>query len=319
MFFRLSLLVVFIISVYSCTNLKLSEAQRQYGAKNYEKSLNLVLDYLKTNPADAETWFFLGRIYGKINYFNKMNNAFEHSLQINTKYFRNIKQIKNHYFSLSYEKAVENYRLYKNYPQKDIPVAKNHLENAKRNLIFALIIRKDDKKALQLKENMFADNIIIDDLEELKTSELLSKNPAIDRKFILENNYLAVLDLQGINIPSNTTLALTNRLYYELFSSKIFVLLERQKMKEILKEQAFQLSGCTSTECMIEAGKLLNVNYMLGGTVSKMGSLYSIDVRLIDVESGKIFSVAKVDLSGDLSDVMKIGLNQVVRNLISEL
>ena len=129
---------------------------------------------------------------------------------------------------------------------------------------------------------------------------------------------IAVLNLEGYGISESDALALTNRLTTELFKTNYFNVVEREKTDEILDEQGFQLSGCTSSECLVEAGKLLNVQLMLGGSVSKVGDYYSIELRIIDVESGAILSVASVDIEGDIGKVLIDGIKEAVQKIIRQ-
>ena len=113
-----------------------------------------------------------------------------------------------------------------------------------------------------------------------------------------------MLDLEGKNVPQADASALTDRLRLELFLTGKFVVLEREKMDAILKEQKFQLTGCTSDACAVEVGQLLAVKQMVAGSVSKVGQTYSVTARLIDVEKGNLISGGKCDLKGDIGDVM---------------
>ncbi|MFH0797663.1 MAG: hypothetical protein V2A65_11555, partial [Candidatus Omnitrophota bacterium] len=56
----------------------------------------------------------------------------------------------------------------------------------------------------------------------------------------------------------------------------------------ILKEQKFQLSGCTSTECVIKAGRLLGARKVFSGTIGKVGTTYVVTLKLFDIETGEI-------------------------------
>lgn len=58
-------------------------------------------------------------------------------------------------------------------------------------------------------------------------------------------------------------------------------------MTDVLKEQNFQLSPhCgDSYTCLKEAGRILGVNRLVIGTVNRVGSLYSIHLRLVDVQT----------------------------------
>jgi len=115
---------------------------------------------------------------------------------------------------------------------------------------------------------------------------------------------IAVMDFEGKNVPQTDASALTDRLRAELFLTGKFVVLEREKMDAILKEQQFQLSGCTSDACVVEAGQLLAVEQMVAGSISKVGQTYSVTARLIGVEKGNLLNVGKCDLKGDIGDLM---------------
>jgi hypothetical protein len=70
---------------------------------------------------------------------------------------------------------------------------------------------------------------------------------------------IAVLDLDPTGVSKEESRFLSDRLRTELFETGGFQVVEREKMEEILKEQGFQNTGCTSVECAVEIGQLLNV------------------------------------------------------------
>jgi hypothetical protein len=121
---------------------------------------------------------------------------------------------------------------------------------------------------------------------------------------------IAVLELMGAGLNRDELSTLTSRLRSELFRSGCYTILERAEMNEILAEQAFQQSGCTSTQCMVEAGRLLSVRYMVGGNIGRVGPLHSLDLRMIDVESGIITATASQDVSGGIEKVVTEGLRR---------
>ena len=43
------------------------------------------------------------------------------------------------------------------------------------------------------------------------------------------------------------------------YSIRNIKVIEREMMEEIIKEQGFQQSGCSTDECMVEVGKLIGV------------------------------------------------------------
>ncbi len=126
---------------------------------------------------------------------------------------------------------------------------------------------------------------------------------------------IAVLNLETKGgISNNEAATLTDRLRSELVALDYFTVVERGRMNDILKEQGFNLSGCTSSECAIEAGRLLGVQQMLTGSVGKIGDVLTVDIRIFDVTTGKITKALQYDHRGDVS-----GLLSVMRSVASQL
>ena len=115
---------------------------------------------------------------------------------------------------------------------------------------------------------------------------------------------VAVLDFEGLGISQIESAVVTSRLRTELVVVGAITLIERGAMEQILTEQDFQLSGCTSNECAVEVGRLLNVSFMLAGTIGKIGSLYTIDTRIIDIETGSITGTLSRDYTGSIEGLI---------------
>jgi len=58
------------------------------------------------------------------------------------------------------------------------------------------------------------------------------------------------------------------------------------------------------------------VEYIIGGSISRIGEQYSLSLRLINVESGNITSVATEDIHGTIENVYTDGVRNVVYKLI---
>lgn len=118
---------------------------------------------------------------------------------------------------------------------------------------------------------------------------------------------IAVLDFGstgGISLEESITL--TNRLRSMLVKTDALIVLERGKMEEILSEQGFQQTGCTSTECAVEVGKLLNVQKMVSGSIGKLGQTYTIDLSLIDVKTAEIEQSFVRDYKGEIDGLLRV-------------
>ncbi|MCH8328461.1 MAG: DUF2380 domain-containing protein [Candidatus Marinimicrobia bacterium] len=115
---------------------------------------------------------------------------------------------------------------------------------------------------------------------------------------------VAVMDMEGRGISQSEAASLTDRLRSKLVSTGVVTVVERGAMQAILAEQDFQMSGCTSDECAVEVGQLLGVTMMIAGTVGKIGSTYTLDLRTIDIETGTIASTMTRDYRGEIDGLL---------------
>jgi curli biogenesis system outer membrane secretion channel CsgG len=126
---------------------------------------------------------------------------------------------------------------------------------------------------------------------------------------------IAVLTLESKGgIATNEAATLTDRLRSELVNLGEFTVVERGRMNDILQEQGFNMTGCTSSDCAIEAGRLLGVQQMLTGAVGKIGNILTVDIRIFDVTTGEIVKALQYDHEGDVS-----GLLGVMRSIANQL
>ena len=129
---------------------------------------------------------------------------------------------------------------------------------------------------------------------------------------------IAVLDFDAFGISDMEAAALSNRLRNELFRLGRFNVVDRGMMENILEEQDFQQTGCTSNDCLVEVGKILGAQQMVGGSVSKVGDTFTVSARLVDVASGQLLAVSDFDLRGELDDLLTRGMGQVAAMLSHE-
>ena len=116
---------------------------------------------------------------------------------------------------------------------------------------------------------------------------------------------MAIMGFEATNINEAEVRILTDRLTTKMAQAGKFVIIERARMNEVLAEQGFQQSGCVSSECAVEAGSMLGVDIIVTGSIGKLGDLYTLDVRAISVESGKIVNQASQDCECKISVVLR--------------
>lgn len=132
-------------------------------------------------------------------------------------------------------------------------------------------------------------------------------------------NAIAVLDFQAKGGVSNDEASIiSDRVRTQIFRSGRFQVMERANMLSILKEQGFQQTqaNCDSTSCSVTAGKLLAVRQIMTGSVSKLGSIYTLSFRIVDVERGEILKDEFRDCRCSLEEVLTQLTGQMVTELV---
>lgn len=128
---------------------------------------------------------------------------------------------------------------------------------------------------------------------------------------------IAVLTLEGKGITQQEAEILTERLRSALVQDGRYQVVERTQMETILAEQGFQQTGCMSNECLIQAGLILGVKQMVGGTIGKIGYSYAVDLRLFDVETSEIIKAVTRNYQGAVDGLLTI-MSEVAVDLATE-
>lgn len=102
--------------------------------------------------------------------------------------------------------------------------------------------------------------------------------------------YVAVMDMKGVGGEEQvkTAAVLTDLLRTELSNTGYFKLCDRANMDQVMKEIGLQQSGCTSSECVVQIGRVLGVSKMVTGSISKLGKSYIITLQIVDIETALI-------------------------------
>jgi len=127
---------------------------------------------------------------------------------------------------------------------------------------------------------------------------------------------IAVIDFDARNISAGEVATLTDRFRDELTKTNRYTVIERGKMEEVLKEQGFQQSGCASDECVVEVGQLIGVQQMVGGSIGKVGNVFTLSIRIIEVESGEIIQATNYDHIGDIGQLLMEGMEKAAQQLL---
>jgi TolB-like protein len=128
---------------------------------------------------------------------------------------------------------------------------------------------------------------------------------------------LAVSELISQGVSASDSAVISDMLRAELVKTKKFNVIEKQNMEKILAEQAFQQSGCTSEECAVKLGKLLNVHRMIVGSFGKLMDKYFVSLRVVNVETGAV--VFADSAKGRTVEDIETGIQQLARKISKEV
>lgn len=127
---------------------------------------------------------------------------------------------------------------------------------------------------------------------------------------------VAISPLQAKKVDPEEVDLISEALAGELQNSGAFRVMERGQMDRILKEQGVQSSGlCDGNECAVEVGKILGIDKIVVGSVGRIGTLFIINTRLVDVQTGEILASVRRTKDGELKDVLTSLVPQVGRAL----
>jgi len=128
---------------------------------------------------------------------------------------------------------------------------------------------------------------------------------------------LAVADLRAENVSAGDSAVIADLLRSELVRTTKFNVVEKQNMERVLAEHAFQRTGCTTEECAVKLGKLLNVQRMVVGSFGKLLDSYLLSIRVVDVETGRVVHGDSVE--GTTVKELKAGVREIAGRMADQV
>jgi hypothetical protein len=123
---------------------------------------------------------------------------------------------------------------------------------------------------------------------------------------------IAVMDFESNGVDAAATGVVADELVNGFISQGRYGVLERRRMDQILKEQGFQKSGaCDNGDCSVEVGKLLGVDAIVSGSLTKIDKLLVANIRIVDVGTGLILFATQVRTEEGLSHLLGTDLKSV--------
>jgi len=92
-----------------------------------------------------------------------------------------------------------------------------------------------------------------------------------------------------------------------------YKVLNRSKMREVLQLNSIP-DVCLDASCAVEAGKILAVQYLVYGTVGKVGDMNTANVFLVNVETSETVESRTVD-QREVTKLLTPGMENLARGL----
>jgi len=92
---------------------------------------------------------------------------------------------------------------------------------------------------------------------------------------------------------TQTEADIVNELFRSSFVSRTpFTVLNRSVMDELLKEKELLATGCLDTSCIVEIGKILSMQYVIYGSLMKLGTKFYLTIEMVNIETARVaFSI----------------------------
>ena len=100
----------------------------------------------------------------------------------------------------------------------------------------------------------------------------------------------------------------------EVEKMQLYTIIDKYDMFDLLSKNELDIENCFGRNCLVEAGKILDVDKMLTGSVEKLGGKIILTVRLIDVKLGIIEKSSVMEYIDEdmlISRMSKISLNEL--------
>lgn len=124
-----------------------------------------------------------------------------------------------------------------------------------------------------------------------------------------ESKKLAVMYFDSPGLTEDVAKTTSYLLEGKLGNSPFIELIERNQINDVLSELKYQSSGLTASDA-VEVGKHLNAEYVLIGSISKLGNLLIITAKLANVETREIEGTREVQCENatieDISDMVAL-------------
>lgn len=128
-----------------------------------------------------------------------------------------------------------------------------------------------------------------------------------------EKERIAVLPFTPNGVAEEEAVVAADLIRTTLVKTNKYIVLDRENIAKVLDEQNFQQTAYTETSNAVKMGKILNVQYIIVGTLALFGANFVLTANVINVET------AEVEKSENITDMTLDNMFYMAQNLALNL
>ena len=115
---------------------------------------------------------------------------------------------------------------------------------------------------------------------------------------------IGVLDFEPRSIPTSLSQRFTEAVRNEIENINLVQVIDRGSLLSTLEERGYKRSNCITDYCEALIGQLLEVDFILSGSIAYADSIYTIDMNMVSVPIGSIDKSITMRVFGDYQNLM---------------
>lgn len=132
--------------------------------------------------------------------------------------------------------------------------------------------------------------------------------------------FLAINDFEGKGITQEESEVITEKIRTIMTKSKFFKVMSRSEMAAIMMEQEFQQTGmCNDASCIAELGQIVGVDKIVAGTIGKVGTLFSVTMKMVDVSTSEIIYSVSHEKKCSIEELLAVESKVLVSKMETEV
>jgi len=132
---------------------------------------------------------------------------------------------------------------------------------------------------------------------------------------------IAVMDFEvREGVSAGTAASLSDVFISQLAATKEFEIVDHNRIKAILKDPEFQQTvSCAQSDCIVEACRILGEGKIFIGTVGKIGRIFTVNIQMLDVATGRSQLTKNYQHDGDVEELAQDVIPNLAIQMAGEL